>query len=295
MDSSPAVVVGVDGSATSEDAARWAASAATRRNTRLRVIYAVMPMYPPAFPDASTLAMVDWEDLTADLLTAATEPLRQLHPQLQIETKVHVGQSAAMALIIEAKSADLVVVGSRGRGGFTGLLLGSTATQVLGKVAPPVVVVRPRDTEQGPVKPGDPVVVGVDGSKPAQRAVRFAVTEAAALRHTTVSVVHAWAAPDNPGITAPLATDIQDWPLLAQHAVDLVNETVAGVRADFPNVEITGQVYNSQPIDALLDATRHAQLLVLGSRGRGAFTGLVLGSVSHSLVRGAHCPVAVLQ
>lgn len=291
---SPAVVAGVDGSAASNDAARWAASAAMRRNIPLRVIHAATPIVTPAFPDGAILAMVDWEGLAADLLKTATEPLRRLHPELQIETELYAGQSAAMALSIEAEFADLVVVGSRGRGGFTGLLLGSTATQVLGKVAAPVVVVRPPRTDQGQASPGDPVVVGVDGSDPAQRAVRFAVTEAA-LRCTTVSVVHACAAPDNPGMAAPLATDILDWPLLAEHAVEVLNETVARVRKDFPRLGVTGQVFNSQPIDALLEASRHAQLLVLGSRGRGAFTGLVLGSVSHSLVRGASCPVAVLR
>jgi nucleotide-binding universal stress UspA family protein len=280
---SRSVVVGVDGSDSSDAAARWAAFEATRRQLPLLVVHAVMPPTPAA---------VDWEGWAAGLLDTTIGPLRRLHPDLEIRTQVHVGLPAALALSSEAQSAELLVVGSRGRGGFTTLLLGSTAIQVLETA--PVVIVRQPPPDQGEASPGGPVVVGVDGSDPSRRALHFAFTEAA-LRETTLTAVHAWAIPDHPGLTSMRASGGADWSFLAQQAADVLEEALAAVRADFPDVEVTEHLVDDQPVPALLEASRHAQLLVLGSHGRGAFSGLVLGSVSHSAVRGADCPVAVIR
>jgi nucleotide-binding universal stress UspA family protein len=177
---SRSVVVGVDGSDSSDAAARWAAFEAIRRELPLRVVHAVMPPTP---------ASVDWEGWAAGLPDTTIGPLRRLHLDLEIRTEVHVDLPAALALSSEAQSAELLVVGSRGRGGFTSLLLGSTAIQVLETVTAPVVIVRrPPDQDQAPAD--GPVVVGLDGSDPSRRALHFAFTEAT-LREITLTAVHA--------------------------------------------------------------------------------------------------------
>jgi nucleotide-binding universal stress UspA family protein len=199
-----------------------------------------------------------------------------------------------VALTDDAQAAELLVVGSRGGGGFADLLLGSTAIQVLERATAPVVTVRRPPPDHGPASADGPVVVGVDGSDPSRRALHFAFTEAA-VRKATLTAVHARAVPDHPGIASIRASGLVDESVLARHAADVLEEALAPVRGDFPDVDVTEHLVDERPVPALLEASRGAQLLVLGSRGRGVFTGLVLGSVSHSAVRGADCPVAVIR
>lgn len=291
---SRSVVVGVDGSESSDAAARWAADEAARRDLPLRVVHAVPPVTPGAFPSALVWAAVDWRARADTILDTTIGPLRELYPDLVIEADAHIGQPPAQVLADQARSAEFLVVSSRGRGGFVGLLLGSTAVQVLELATAPVVIVRQPPADRGQAPVDGPVVVGVDGSDHSRRALPFAFTEAA-LRGTTLTAVHAWAIPDHPGLTSMRASGGADWSHLVRQAEDVLEESLTAVRADFPGVEVTERVLDEQPVRALLEASRGAQLLVLGSRGRGSLAGLVLGSVSHSAVHGADCPVAVVR
>lgn len=286
------VVVGIDGSDSSSTAARWAASEAARRRVPLRVVH-VVPPPPGVFATDLAWAAIDWQARSQPLLDATTTPLQQLHPGLDIQGRIEIGGPTAAALNAEAESADLLVIGSRGRGGFATLLLGSTAVQVLETSAAPVVVVGPMVTGDTPVEAG-PVVVGVDGSAASQRALRFAAHEAA-LRGTTVTAVYAWEPARHPGLDALRAAGGLDWSVLAEHATDMLEDELTRARAEFPHVQFTGKTVADQPVQAVVDASGDAQLLVVGSSGRGALSGLVMGSVSHSVVRAAHCPVAVLR
>ncbi|RBY79411.1 universal stress protein [Blastococcus sp. TF02-09] len=286
------VVVGIDGSDSSSAAARWAAAEATRRHVPLHVIH-VVPPPPGAFPTDLAWAAIDWQARSQPLLDATTDFLHQLHPALEVRSGVLVGRPTAAALNSEAEFAELLVIGSRGRGGFATLLLGSTAVQVLETLAAPVVVVGPMAARDETAESG-PVVVGVDGSAGSQRALRFAANEAT-LRGTTVTAVYAWEPAPHPGLDALRAASGLDWSSLAQHATDLLDDELTRVRTEFPHVQFTGQTLADQPVQGLVDASQDAQLLVVGSRGRGALGGLVMGSVSHSVVRAAHCPVAVLR
>jgi nucleotide-binding universal stress UspA family protein len=286
------VVVGIDGSDSSSAAARWAAAEATRRQVPLRVIH-VVPPPPGALATDLAWAAIDWQDRSQPLLDAVTDFLHQLHPGLEVRSGVLVGQPTAAALNSEAESAELLVIGSRGRGGFASLLLGSTAVQVLETLTTPVVIVGPTVAADTPADSGA-VIVGVDGSAGSQRALRFAAAEAA-LRGTTVTAVYAWEPTPHPGLDALRAASGLDWSVLAQHATDMLDDELTRVRAAFPHVHVTGQTVAGHPVQGLLAASEEAQLLVVGSRGLGALGGLVLGSVSHSVVRAAHCPVAVLR
>jgi nucleotide-binding universal stress UspA family protein len=211
-----------------------------------------------------------------------------------MEAHAYIGQPPAVALTEDGQAAELLVVGARGGGGFADLLLGSTAIQVLERATAPVVTVRRSHLDQGSTWADGPVVVGIDGSDSSRRALHFALTEAA-LRKTALTAVHAWALPDHPGIASLRASGLVEGSFLAGQAADALADALADVRGDFPDVDVTEHLVDERPVPALLEASRGAQLLVLGSRGRGAFTGLVLGSVSHSAVRGADCPVAVIR
>ena len=182
-----------------------------------------------------------------------------------------------------------VVVGSRGRGGSTGLVLGSTSTAVAMHASCPVVVVhRGRDLDRG-----GPVVVGVDGSQLSEAAVAWAF-DAAAQRGTGLTAVHAWLPPW--GLADQWAVvGAGEWEALARSAAATLSESLVGWSDEHPGVVVEERVVQAHPGTALADASRGAQLVVVGCRGRGGFAGLVLGSVSRAVLHHAGCPVAVVH
>lgn len=189
MTENAALVVGVDGSEGSRAALIWSAQEAHRRQLPLRIVAAAgLDAVMPA--TASELWGHLWahqESWANDVVNEAADLARQTAP-VEPQTAVYLKESAAIALQGEAESAGLLVVGSRGRGAGIASRLGSTAIVLTQQASCPVVVVPggPFDVETG----GD-VVVGVDGSPTSQRAVEFAVAEAA-LRKTGLTAVHAW-------------------------------------------------------------------------------------------------------
>jgi nucleotide-binding universal stress UspA family protein len=173
-----------------------------------------------------------------------------------------------------------VVVGSRGRGGMAGMLLGSVSWQVAAHAHCPVVVVRGHWRSAGGYAPG-PVVVGTDGS-PASDAVLGFGFEEAALRGAPLLAVCALA--DAPGC---LGGDLN----LQQDA----EQAITRHEKEHPEVAVQRQVAQGGARAALLAAAHDAQLLVVGSRGRGGIKGMLLGSVSQAVLHHAPCPVAVVR
>jgi len=136
------------------------------------------------------------------------------------------------------------------------------------------------------------VVVGVDGSEGSRRALRWAATEAAA-RNDALELVHVW---ERPQAYAPLglgAYPIDPEPI-EEAAKDFLGRLVAEARELAPGIEVRGQLVEGAPASALLEAARTADLLVVGSRGHGGFTALLLGSVSQQVVHHAPCPVVIV-
>jgi nucleotide-binding universal stress UspA family protein len=199
---------------------------------------------------------------------------------------------AADVLINESRTAQLVVLGSRGLGGFASLLLGSVAVAVSTHGHCPVVVMRSSTVDGVPEKDG-PVVVGTDGSELSDAALTFAF-EAAAEYEVPLVVLHAW-------FDANVATGwkalpaIIDWDWLQAEEEKQLAERIAVWREKFPHVEVRPLVVRDRAAHALLAQAVGAQLIVVGSRGRGAFTGIGLGSVSQTLLHHAECPVAVAR
>ncbi|MFE2009932.1 universal stress protein [Streptomyces sp. NPDC059491] len=263
------VVVGVDGSATSLAAVEAAAAAASRRGAELRVVHAEVPVKPRlAVPDPAARTLVH----------EAAEHAVRFAPDVVVTRSVVTGD-VVNVLEIESRSADLIVVGSRGMGGIAGLLLGSTPVSLATRSHCPVMTVR----EGHPTSAGTgPVVLALDGSPDSDEAVDVAFAEAAQ-RHSDLVALHAWQPDDAPDGTAPEIAD------------RMLAKSLAGRSDTHPDVTTRRRPVEGQARDALLDASRTAQLLVVGARGRGGLAGLLLGSVSQTVMTRAHCPVVTVR
>ncbi|GBQ01357.1 universal stress protein UspA [Streptomyces spongiicola] len=285
------VVVGVDGSPSSLDAVSAAAREARLRGCGLKVVHAfVWPaMHVPLGPSPLGPADGGMRDMVGRLVAQAVERARSVAPEVEVGNAVVTGEALSV-LEAESHTAPLVVVGSRGLGGFGALLLGSTAVHLAAHARCPVMVVR------GRVDDTRPVLLGADGSPSGRGAVEFAFEEAV-LRGTGVVAVHAWTPwsvavtpPQDPSMPNALEPDV-----LAAGEERVLAETLAGRRDGHPDVAVEHSVVRGGAREALIEASRDAGLIVVGARGRGGFAGLLLGSVSQALLHHAHCPVAVVR
>jgi nucleotide-binding universal stress UspA family protein len=288
------IVVGFDGSEGSVAAAEWAAREASRRQARLRIVHATVPTHLPVMRSTAVTATTKWKEEAEQTAARGVEAARRSDPSLAVESKVYLNQTAAAALAGEAESATLLVVGARGGGGFAGLRLGSTAVQVIEVVSGPVVIVRGAAAGTSSGLAGARTVVGVDGSEPSHRALRFAFGEATA-HGTELIAVHAYSEPWHPALRSFQAPDGVDWSFLRSHAAAVLAESVATAAEEFPGVRVTERLVDGQPSDVLLEASGDAELLVVGSRGASSLRGRILGSVSHTVIHHADCPVAVVR
>jgi nucleotide-binding universal stress UspA family protein len=289
------VVVGVDESESARDAVCWAAGEAALRHAPLRVVLAFAPI--PAGhvgnPGLGTAYRHTMTEAARAVLDAAAELARQTAPGVAVESELCQGFPVPV-LLDESDNAQLIVVGSRGLGGFTGLLVGSVAGALAARGGSPVLVVRGSRGEQtgpGTEKPdARPVVVGVDGSPTSEAAVALAFEEAA-LRAAPLVAVHTWL----DDMLEPTLAPVIDWESLETEERALLAQRLAGWSEKYPDVEVRRLVERDRPAHALLAETAQAQLVVVGSRGRGNATGLLLGSVSHALLHHANCPVLIAR
>nr|WP_236239591.1 universal stress protein [Streptomyces sp. CC228A] len=280
------VVVGADGSPSSLAAVEAAAREAELRGARLRVVHAFLwpAMHVPLGPPEGGL-----RNMVEHLVAESVDRARSVAPGLDVTHAVVTGEPLSV-LEVQSREADLVVVGSRGAGGFVGLLVGSTAVHLAAHGSCPLLVVR----EAG--DPSGPVVLGVDGSPAGERAVEFAFREAA-LHGTGLVALHAWTTwnaplPEPHDGSEPYANPPG---ALADGEQLLVSEALAGSRARYPEVAVEQRAVRGATREALIEASRSARMLVVGARGRGGFAGLLLGSVSQAMLHHAHCPVAVVR
>jgi nucleotide-binding universal stress UspA family protein len=275
------VVVGVDGSPLSLDALQWAAEEAQLRHTGLRVVHGWRP--PIRFPAPLTDDPIV-RDEAARAQAILDDAVRTTRAEIPIEP-VLVEGPPVRTLLKESERARLLVVGSRGRGGFPGLLLGSVSQHCAQHARCPVAVVRPPE-EGHHVQPR--IVVGIDGSTEAQAALRWAVAEAR--RHDwQVDVLTAWQRLW-PGPRQKIDLVSQ---LVETRARDTLAQAIAGLRDDA--VVNTRTVVEDKPALALVEAAKGAALLVVGARGLGAFAGLAYGSVSQACAHHSPCTVVIVH
>ncbi|MBP2479478.1 nucleotide-binding universal stress UspA family protein [Crossiella equi] len=283
------IVAGVDGSDAALRAVRSAVRECARRSATLTLVHAFetpvrgYPEYIATVGDVRAAL----EKHGREVLAEAEAVARAISPGVAVELRLR-EQGPAPALIAESHHAALVVVGSRGLGGFSGLVVGSTAVALSRLAECPVVVVRGEEPEDGRV------VVGVDGSPASEQAIAFAF-EAASRRHASLAAVMSWTDVALDAAFGNASSLTLDWARLGEEHRELLAQRLAGWTERYPEVVVNRIVVHDRPVRALLREAEHAQLLVVGSRGRGGFAGLLLGSTSQSLIYHAPCPIAVVR
>ncbi|MGW0285742.1 universal stress protein [Streptomyces sp. NPDC003236] len=284
------VVVRVDGSPSSLDAVEVAAREAGLRGAELRLVHAFgwpAVHLPPGGPPWNPVA-AGAREMVDGTLVQAERRAREAVPELAVTREVAAGEPL-MVLEIESHTASLVVVGSRGLGGFGGLLLGSTGVHLSAHGRCPVLVVRGRPDPDGPV------LLASDGSPAGEAAVGLAFDEAS-LRGADLLALRVWNTwSDDAGEPAHPLDVVTDAGRLQALEERLLEESLRPWRERRPEVGVERRVVRSRVRPALIEASGGAQLLVAGARGRGGFTGLLLGSVSQALLHHAHCPVTVVR
>lgn len=311
------VVAGVDGSESALDAVRCAAAEAADRRRGLRLVAVFTPL-PSGTRHDLGLAPVYREQAMGVLreqLAAAAEVATAAAPGIEVETELRTGYPAQV-LVEESHGASLTVVGSRGLGGFSGLLVGSVAVAVAAHGGSPVLVVRGDGAARGGsaaggagaaggdgaagsagVVDGDgasqaglPVVLGVDGSPAGEAAVGLAF-ETAARRAVPLRAVHAW----SDVVLDPAVAVLIDREAMETEERALLAERLAGWSQKYPDVEVEHVLVRDRPAHALVEESARAGLVVVGSRGRGGLAGLLLGSVGHALLHHARSPVLIAR
>jgi nucleotide-binding universal stress UspA family protein len=262
------VVAGVDGSAAAETAIKWASEEALSRRASLRLVHAfIWPEFH--IPLGSTEVAAGLRAAADRVVEEAVRIARKLEPGLEIEGTRHDGYPAPI-LLKESKHADVLVIGSRGLSVTLGALIGSTGLDLAANAHCPVVIVRPEQA----LGAGDHVVIGYDGSSASAIALDFGLDHARR-NDLRVRVVAA-----KPLYRADGQVD----------HLDLESELRS--RPGWAGLELVE--VGGHPAEQLLMQSADARLIVLGSRGRGGFAGMLIGSVTQTVLHHALCPVAVI-
>uniref|UniRef100_UPI002458EF7B universal stress protein n=1 Tax=Nocardia wallacei TaxID=480035 RepID=UPI002458EF7B len=279
---------GVDVSVVSYHAAAGAAAAAALHGCALHLLTSVS--LPAVFGPVPVLGEDDLARLHADaerILAEATRSARAAAPgeAPAITTEV-VTEPIIPVLIDRSRRARLVAVGSRGLGAFRRGLLGSVSTAVTRHAHSPVAVVR---AAADAVSASKPVLVGVDGSENSVPALELAFEEASR-RKVGLIALHAWT-----DVSAALDVSVSGWDAIRDSEDAVLAESLSGHTERYPDVEVSRILVQDRPVRALLEQSEGAQLVVVGSHGRGGFTGMLLGSTSSALVQAVECPIVVVR
>jgi nucleotide-binding universal stress UspA family protein len=281
------IIVGADGTASSRAAVEWAAREASRRHALLRVVLVFDGEWAAARYDPAS-EYLDVARQLADAVTAAAmSQALAVAPRLEVETDALIGNPAPRLLEV-AEQAALAVLGSRGRGGFASLLLGSVSQRVATHAPCPVVVVRGR----GDVTDG-PIAVGVDDTDTADHVLQTAF-QAASERDAALAVVRTYL----PAI--PLWLGDVPHTMVSTAEEDAAERTrvedlLAPWRQKFPLVPVEVMVSHDSPAAVLVGLSASAQLVIVGSRGPGTITSGLLGSTGMQLLHHADCPVWIAR
>ncbi|MGV0596740.1 universal stress protein [Mycolicibacterium porcinum] len=283
------VIVGVDGSAESDAAVRWATREAALYGAPVTLMHVIQPMFISWPIGQYQATLVDWQNENArrvieqarKTVRSCVEESRLPAVRAEIRTEMATG-----ALIEASKTAQMLVVGRRGLDALDRVVLGSVSTGVLHHARGPVVVVHTDD--DWPRENGLPVLLGVDGSAASEEATARAFDEASR-RGVDLVAMHAWS---DAGMLAAVGVDK---PELEGEGQELLAERLAGWQERYPDVEVHRRIVCDWPAHRLLEEARRAQLVVLGSHGRGGFAGMLLGSVSSRVAQSAATPVMVVR
>ncbi len=282
------IVVGTDGSRGGDESVRFAAAEAAAAGAVLEIVN-VWPepdtVSPGAIGAPQYVNREPGEGSAEQILAHASAIAAAVAPGITIDPVPMAGDTAEV-LCDAAADADLLVIGSRGRGDIKSLVRGSVSHDCLQKARCPVAVVHQ------PATAGGHVVVGADGSDESAAAIKYAA-EAAARHGTFLHIVHAWhvATPVALGPMAVAAPSTVDSQAVHEAADGVVDRARAVAGEAVPGLEITGSADEGIAGEVLEAASKGASMVVIGSHGRGDLAALVMGSTSHGLIRNAACPV----
>lgn len=279
------IVVGVDPLGTSDEAIRWAAEEAALRAAPLVLAHAVAE--PPLEWQSQDVTQARMRAAAEELLQRWRERVLEAHPDLEVHPELTTAPPVE-AMLDQAERAQLIVVGSHGRGALGRLFLGSVGHAVVSRCPVPVAVVRdlPVDTQ-------GPVVVGIEESE--QSAIVLEVAfRAAEQRGVPLVAVHAWR-PDTPLGYGAFVADPGLVDQLRLAAERVLKDALAQVAPLHPDVEVRAVLAEGDPAGALATRAQDAQLLVVGSNARGRVARFVLGSVSTSVLYAVTVPTIVVR
>jgi nucleotide-binding universal stress UspA family protein len=285
----PEIVVGVDGSPAAKVAVDWAARDAARRGASLALVHVVNSVLGSLSQTPLPTGIGNWQKERAhqavdDAMGVVAAVQREIGP---LEARTEIYYSAAVPTLVDmSKGAGMVVVGSR-RHGAIGSLLGSVSAGVVQHAHCPVAVIHDED----PLMPHPaqaPVLVGIDGSPASELATAIAFEEAS-LRRVDLIALHAWT---EFGVGDFLG---MNWLEMKSSEDAALAQRLAGWQENYPDVQVRRLVICDHPARVLVEHSEEAQLVVVGSHGRGGFAGMLLGSVSAAVVQSARMPVIVAR
>ncbi|MEV6329927.1 universal stress protein [Streptomyces sp. NPDC051909] len=279
------VTVGLDGSGESVAAVRWAAREAVLRETPLRLVH--VDEWPDA-PEVPLSHVRAHADRAGSLLRDAADGAREEHPDLEVFTESAHGR-AAEVLTAAANDSDLTVLGSRGLGGLLGFVVGTVSLAVVGAARQPVALVRAGSGPTTPSRAG--IVVGVDIYHGCEPLLGFAFAEAARTG-LPLRFLHSWTLPASYGYAAMVDPGIGEE--LGERLVGGLDDLLGPWRRRYPGVDVTAGAVRGSAAYQLVEASRDADLVVVGRRTRRVPVGPHLGHVAHAVIHHSPAPVAVV-
>ena len=284
------ILVGVDRAASSMAAVNWAARDAAMRNVPLTLMHVIAPVVPAVAPWPEIPLPEDyfeWQDDKArrilEIARRAVADSTADHGPPFVHSVVLHGPTVS-TLVKESKIADMMTMGCRGEGALSRVPFGSVSTGLVNYAHCPVAVVH----DEAPPPAQAPVLVGIDGSPASELATEIAFDEASR-RGVGLLALHAWS---DVGVFPMLG---MDWRTYEDEAHEVLAERLAGWQERYPDVEVTRRIVCERPAHWLIEESRRAQLVVVGSHGRDGFAGMILGSVSSAVVQSVSVPVIVAR
>lgn len=275
-------IIGVDGSEQSRIALAWGLARATERRASVELLHVA----DDSFLSESVAFLSEAQQASEQMLTAECEYAKSLGFGGEVTGTAVVGHP--IAEVEEAsKRADLLVLGAHEGGRLSGSFFGTRAVKVAAVAHCPVAVI-----PNSEIQPGAGVVVGVDGSEAAKHAIAYAAEEASR-RGLPLTAVYAWMPPLTPGLEYLWSEELVESQRTA--AEEAIAIGTAGLAERYPDLELRREIAQSPPVAALVQAAEGAETLVVGSRGRGGISRLLLGSVSHGVLQALPCPTVVTR
>ena len=283
------ILVAVDGSPESDAAVRWAADEAALHDAPITLAHVVVPVVA-SWPVRSLQGEYNqWqEDNARQVIEQAEKVVRARRDESalpEVRTEI-LHDYDVPALVSASKQAQMVVVGNRGLGAVGRAVLGSVSSGLVHHARCPVAIVH-ADQAQAPDRTS-PVLLGIDGSPASEAATALAFDEASR-RKVDLVALHAWS---DVGIFPIVG---MDWHEYEDEGHEVLGERLAGWQEQYPDVHVRRRIVCDKPARWLIEESQQAQLVVVGSHGRGGFKGMLLGSVSSAVAQSANAPVIVVR